>query len=589
MSLRLLISMGVLSSMGLMTFASWNFETTDPLQMLDSHYRVDRGIKVVRVDMKFISPCEFEADQEWTSTYDNKRKMYERLNQLCRNESDQVHEEFMKLAQCMPPVIGRPRKKRLVPILLAGAAGVLVIGGASAYRAWSPTSDLNRIRALEEGEKAVNASIKQLREDLIASQLSAAKDRVAIIDSVNSTLERTKDNKNAILEFVEFAPDLMWTASNLKIVLHDYREGLAEMASGCRNRRLSTGGLAKIVSIPELIDIEDSDTWIEEIRYIGENIITVSIHVNVRNTNASIYETVGIDHFANYTFAPTLVTYSGPSFALYDASHDCLKGISRPRQSPVYDTCDRENYRDPDLLKWDLVTGTDEEIKNRTKPLVLQTGDGNTIYCFYEKIKIASREYWCPAWPFRLPRNIGFKLGTHNYSVNSIHLKQQDRNIKIRTPILHNHTDIGYETDGEILLNLKHKHQTMIESGKLTFDKGTVTIPWEYVPAVGLGLVSLTAGLITIGQWVCKMCAGHRSGSVGEHDSHRESIKIYNSPPHPSSSQANEATLNKDDIILELLKAHLVQQAGRNNGKRYNGQAHLPPRPTKLPPSAPES
>lgn len=571
-----------------LTWAGWRFDMVDPLQLIETDYRVDNGIRVVQIDLRYISPCSFDDAISWDSTYGNKRTAYSRLNQLCRNDSDMVKTELRDLGHCLPSK-QQNRHKRVVPLILAAGGGlVAAIGGKVAYRHWAPGSDLNRINALEESAKAVNESLKAVKAEL----LEAAKDRLAMMGPMNSTLSRSHDNKNAIIEMAQMAPDLSWTSSGLKLTLHDYKEGLQELKAQCQSRRLSMIGLSKLARFSELEDVSDGDTWIEEVYLSDESTLSLAVHINEPRKGAFVYEVFPIEHWANYTTAPEFVTYLGPKYVIQDNSHNCIRGIDKPAQRLVYETCNRENFRDPGIYKWERVVGTEDELRVRSKPVVLKMGDGNTIYCFYYHIGIRGIDYGCPPRPFRLPRNIGFNMTNINYTVSAQFIQQKNTNTHIRTPILSNHTDMVYESDVELLRTLRVKHESMVKSGILNFDKGTFTIPWEYTPFVGAGFLGILASLITIGKVLYSCACGQRAHGRQELEAHTESIKIYNGSNGTSlplaASTSPAATTVSENIILDILRSQIMQQLTTG----HNGQGRVLPQAKPLnkrpPPPVPE-
>lgn len=217
-----LVAVSIITTIMFMTLTAvpvpgYRFEAVDPMQWVGTPYQAETGVKVGTIDIKFVSPCGIEKGENWTTTYDIKTTAYKRLEDLCQHDYEAILQELSGVTRCytkgtsLTPV----RSKRIVPLVIGSMAIVAVVSGKTAYRYFSPSSDLNRINALEEREKAMNDTLAEVK--VIISEASDR--RKSMTEALESTSHRSHHNKNAILQLAVITPDIAWTSSGLATTL----------------------------------------------------------------------------------------------------------------------------------------------------------------------------------------------------------------------------------------------------------------------------------------------------------------------------------------------------------------------------------
>lgn len=547
----------------IMSAISIRFELIDPLILLDTDFKVERGVNEVNIEIAFISPCEVDDKSDWSTLYNIKSKAYNRLAELCNKDFQPVLDSLVDLEHCLPAPPVRP--ERVVPIVIGVVAIAAAVGGTgiSAYRYWAPGSDYNRINLLEDQYKRLNQTLEQYQNELN----EARQRRLETINEVAKLNKRIHENKEAIHEITKITPDLAYSASMLAIKLNNYREGIKIMQRQCNQRKLDMFGLSKIIEIKEFNTTMTEDTYIDSVSRSAPNAIMISTLISAQRAGVHIFEVYAINHYANYTSDPVYVTYRGPTYVIYDANNDCLKGIDKPKEKSIFETCEINGFRDPRIYKWEPIKPNVESITNNSRPIIIKMGRENLIYCLYHQITLHGRNVSCPPRPFRLPRSVAFNLTDIKYEVESRYFTRQSYDMSIKTPTIGNMSDPEYESQYETILNLKKAHENAVPVGMFGMYKGTLTIPITMENVI-YGLTMVT-GAITILRW-CGL--GRREAANGptqsEHqeETHRETIKIYNGREDNKQEGIEQQKL-VEALALQLLKNQLTMPPA------------LPPRP----------
>lgn len=114
-----------------------------------------------------------------------------------------------------------------------------------------------------------------------------------------------------------------------------------------------------------------------------------------------VFHVIGFRHWGNLLDEPVLYDYDGPKFVVYNAETQCVKSIDEPvAVSYIMEDCKSRNDSETNLDIWKVVAkGEPKSIPIKTefkasKPM-------SVIYCFTQKIKIASGEAQaCPPHAF---------------------------------------------------------------------------------------------------------------------------------------------------------------------------------------------
>lgn len=264
----------IVSLLALDVIGGVQFQLTDPIQLVETEYKAERGITELHLSIKFDDPCIID-EQEWKSVYDIKKIAYERIQQLCGTDYTAVLELLEESAECLPETSGRKRVPRVVPLLVGGATMGIVAGAKVTYRYLAYNSDYNRLNRLEDRERDVNKTL----EDLVREQRNDHESQRQLIGLAEGTSKTAQDNKNGIIQLATLTSDVSWTSSKVGVRLENYRDGLRMMKARCKSRQFSMDGLRKIKDVKELSNIRDEDTWISGITMTSKDTITFEINI----------------------------------------------------------------------------------------------------------------------------------------------------------------------------------------------------------------------------------------------------------------------------------------------------------------------
>lgn len=554
------------------------FETTDPMVWVESSVVPEAGVNETFLDIRVLCECELD-ETNWNSAHDVRRMAYERHRDLCQQDCKSLRELLLDISHCLP---GVRRQKRIAPLVVAGGAVTVALGGKMAYRQWYPGSDLNRIISLEDRERAMNATVQDLREDYMTIRGSLDQ----TLDGAQVGLRRTSENQQAIKHIAAMTPDLVWSGAKLAIGNQRKRDALAKIRDRCQDRQLSLEGLRLLTGISDFRAIRDKDTLIQDVFMQHEDTVSMRILINVPRPNAIIYKVAAISHYANYTTDPVYVKYDGPEYVYYDGNNDCAKGVEVTQEQPVYEQCTQGGYRDPRLSKWVPMAATEEEIEKRSKPIVIRMGNSNIIYCLYHKITIVNTEYLCPPMPFKLPRTLKFNLTGTDFEVHTQYLMRTNQNTKIKTPVLANMTDEEYNQQTQAFLNIRERKLKSVPTDKWGYFNGSLVLPSNWLAGL-----SVVASVLTIWRYCpfrrrSKASSEDGGASHSEHEerreSHAESIRIYNGS-RPIEHQAADP----QELLVNAIGRMIVGQLQAGGVGIGPSAPHIPPLPRRPPPPVP--
>jgi len=78
------------------------FQKTESIIFIDSPYRAVQRVKLVQVDLTFISPCDIEKDPNDTSMFGIKTATYGALQELCQAKYESMLQDLRDISKCMP-------------------------------------------------------------------------------------------------------------------------------------------------------------------------------------------------------------------------------------------------------------------------------------------------------------------------------------------------------------------------------------------------------------------------------------------------------------------------------------------------------
>lgn len=126
--------------------------------------------------------------------------------------------------------------------------------------------------------------------------------------------------------------------------------------------------------------------------------------------NTFVYRVNSFKYWEKLTVKPSFVEYRGPEYLIHNEESNCIKGIEKPSQLVIDDTCNMANYTDPRLQLWKTIWESwDIERFNETCQ-EKRTLYYNYIYCFPYNITFSEGTFRMPPNVFRLDTNVPYEI-----------------------------------------------------------------------------------------------------------------------------------------------------------------------------------
>lgn len=184
------------------------FETSDPMQWFSTSYANEAGANEVHLDIKFVSPCEFDGQSDWLPVYKIKNISYDHLMKLCHNKYVEILGTIDPVGECLPPNEIKPRRKRIVPLLYGANAITAAVGGVGVHKIYEGFQRLTDLESRNIRLKEASAYIQKLQRE-------ARQHRLEIISLNNRSVEMIENNKKAIIEQATITTEVAWSSSRL--------------------------------------------------------------------------------------------------------------------------------------------------------------------------------------------------------------------------------------------------------------------------------------------------------------------------------------------------------------------------------------
>lgn len=176
--------------------------------------------------------------------------------------------------------------------------------------------------------------------------------------------------------------------------------------------------------------------------------ILVEFVADTIDPDTQVYALEGFQHWANITGTPVYMEYHGPSFALFNHSSNCAKGLYKLAGVRYHETCDEDNYVDQRLKDgWNAKLVTNNPFEHPQKTQVIDSFPFNAVYCFTRKISFKNKTFDCPPYPFRVRIDKQFETDDYIYTPKlSKHVVEQSINKTFLVPDSVEDTNVIRET-----------------------------------------------------------------------------------------------------------------------------------------------
>lgn len=375
------------------------FKQTDSVVWLPTDYKVETGLKYLKLHYKPLSICELRYNEP--GEHNVSQTIHEGIKVECfRHQEKYLNPVLNQLASSQQQKRGLVRNKRCVdPIsCILGIIAVITIVavGCLGYMAVKHSGELdlhqNRITALEN-RTAI------LQQETMAAQ-NVRQQTIAAIDEVQ---KRVSSNTIAIKQMANIVPLATMTASEMYYNIREEAKVVERIAKAAQKHRASPKEFADLFQIGELNEIEPKDTKVEKVYRDQDGLFHLDIYFYTFSNDTIIKKIDTFQRWVNITTNPTLMEYAGPEYIMYNATSNCARGIYNPSKVRVFNNCLDQDYRDEQLTKFVRVDPSRSDFHLLSRPKIIKTFRATLVSCFYFQIKFTNVTYECPPYHFELP------------------------------------------------------------------------------------------------------------------------------------------------------------------------------------------
>lgn len=365
------------------------------------------------------------------------------------------------------------------------------------------------------------------------------------LDKLNEANDKVFNSMN---EFAYVVAELQWTGSKVYYNMQQSKQLLENIAEHCQNGKIDTASLGKLVNVTSIRRIKSESTNIDAITRYNRDVINFRFTTPQINEDTRVYRIHSFRNWVNFTTNPVRVSYNGPPYVIHNSTNNCTKGIEKPEQDTVYETCKLAGYTDPRLQSWMIDDIDDPE------PEFFKTKEYTYISCIFRNITFDNKTEHCPPYIVRVPILKEFRVDDYTHNVNVTHIRasneiQPFKMIHINESLHHE----SYDDLSRLVSAVKHLNK------ELNVKTDTIQHPWKLPEFWTFNAVSLFSVFLTLLFCVFRM--------IKPREEHNESVVINNIEPEHSSQHNPEPIIF--DQLYEVIKQHRRQGSTPHQHKYY--------------------
>lgn len=331
----------------------------------------------------------------------------------------------------------RPKRQILSGLIVAGAgaAGKEIFSYFMANVAtnliqsifdWiSPNSNSNRITKSE-------VMLKDFNDNFKANQIV---DR-GILDNLDKLSNIVQLTAQKVELQTRRLPEYSWLSALIINRISLAGLDLQRVTDEARRGRIAAAPLGRLLGIPELRQLDASDTKLLSISKVSNNTVNFRFRAVRTSLDTKVYKVYPFDHWDNLDEIPRLMKYKGKQYLIYNSTSNCIKSLDSAPDNYIGDQCSRLNGDDPALAQWEIIKETEDLNPFKSQSQVVKTLNGNYIYCFPGYITVQGHNYTCPMDPFRLDVNREFQTADQLHIPNFVTLNASREYISA-TEVMH--------------------------------------------------------------------------------------------------------------------------------------------------------
>lgn len=366
---------------------------------------------------------------------------------------------------------------------------------SSIFERINPYSDHNKINHVDNRVKKLEEDGKEFRANFnLTHELQNG-----ILQVMQSFARNQRDQNRQLLHFAALMPRVSWISSFLQTRITttavDLRSIIDEMTYG----RVAVKELGDMLNIDKLQHVKNGDTqWISVTR-LASDIIRFKFAVRERSREAKIYKVSSFRYWDNLTETPSLMSYEGPEYVMYNETNNCLKAVEDQPNGAILDECLLGNFTDSRVQNWKVLVRTPDIRSYNHTCQVKRTLVAHYIYCFPWQIKLKSGKHRAPPYVFRLPISEPFETPVTNYTPKFFKINITNRNEMPAVDSVHmSHFPMGSDAADQIswferIQQLRKLNEALLNERDTSVKHGPV---WWFAITLNILLILITTGLV---------------------------------------------------------------------------------------------
>lgn len=412
-----------------------NFEHVQPALYMPTDTILETGLRFYNVTYSFLNPC-FDI-YKFTNPNDTLFESYKALEYECNHLFiNEWVPKIKELAEIHPVHENNEtdesieRRRRSIEAFAAGLGLAkdlyFIVSNVihTVYDFFDQKIFTNKFKNLQEYTQRATDNFQKKFD--VVHEVSGG-----ILNELHN-LNRSVIEQRRQLEFMKRSlTRYTWTSNYIQNKILSSIADLRTIANAFSKGRIPPVEIATLFNITQLNMIDEQDTYFESCKQLKTNTLEFIFAVREHSHDTHIYEMITFDYWTNLLTRPTLFSYRGPRFIIYNRTNRCIKQIDQPSKRNIRGAC-RLKGSTANLKRWVEIDSGDPFLKKH-KPQIYTTRKYNFIYCFPGSVHIDYIERRCPPSPFRISTKRQVDTGDffwlperHNITVTQMRIVEEN-------------------------------------------------------------------------------------------------------------------------------------------------------------------
>lgn len=219
-----------------------------------------------------------------------------------------------------------------------------------------------------------------------------------------------------------------WEAINdiVKMKMQIVAQDIGRWETSALKGHVSTRFMKKYSNI-DLGKISDDQTLISDMTFAND-VLELKFQALARDLTTNVFRIEAVPYW-DLSQPPEYrrLKYTGSQFIAFNASTNCVKGISVDASYPnIYVACKKQNYMDPNAQLWETIETVNSTNDIRPGTEYIYSLDYNYVYCFKNHLTINGITESCPTMMLKIPST---------YTISNDDINLEGKSFKLNTTL----------------------------------------------------------------------------------------------------------------------------------------------------------